>query len=78
MLQKYFKQLLTLSVKPSYFPFNDVYYKHVDGVAIVSHLGPRLENLLLVYCEHIWLEKGPLQLLSKYCHRYVDNIFLTF
>ena len=57
MLKRHFKQLLTLSVRSSYFLFNDVYYKQVDGVAMGSPLGPTLANLFLVYYEHKWLEK---------------------
>ena len=56
MLKRHFKQLLTLSVKPSCFLFNDVYYKQVDGVAMGSPLGPTLANLFLVYYEHKWLK----------------------
>ena len=60
MLKQHFKQLLTLSVK-SFFLFNDVYCKQVDGVAMGSALGPTLANVFLVYYEHVWLEKCPLQ-----------------
>ena len=78
MLKRHFKQLLTLSVKSSCFLFNDVYYKQVDGVAMGSPLGPTLANLFLVYYEHKWLEKCPLQFRPKYYRRYVDDIFLMF
>ena len=78
MLNRHFKQLLTLSVRSSYFLFNDVYYKQVDGVAMGSPLGPTLANLFLVYYEHKWLEKCPLQFRPKYYRRYVDDIFLMF
>ena len=78
MLKRYFKQLLTLSVRSSYFLYNDVYYKQVDGVAMGSPLGPALANLFLVYYELKWLEKCPLQFRRKYYRRYVDDIFLMF
>ena len=39
ILKRHFKQLLTLSVK-SFFLFNGVYCKQIDGVAIGSPLGP--------------------------------------
>ena len=78
MLKHYFKQLLTLSVKSACFFFNNVYHKQVDGVAMGSPLGPTLANLFLVYYEHIWLEKCPLQFQPKYYRRYVDEIFLMF
>ena len=57
---------------------NGVYYKQVDGVTMGSPLGPTLANLFLVYYEHKWLEKFPLQCWPKYYCRYVDNIFLMF
>ena len=78
MLKQHFKQLLTLSVKSSYFLFNDIYYKHIDGVAMGYPLRPTLANLFLVYYEHKWLEKCPLQFQTKYYCRYVDNIFPMF
>ena len=78
MLKRYFKQLLTLSVRSSYFLYDDVYYKQVDGVAMGSPLGPALANLFLVYYELKWLEKCPLQFRRKYYRRYVDDIFLMF
>ena len=58
--------------------FNDVYYKHVDRAAMASPLGPTLANLFLVYYEHKWLEKFPLQFRRKYYRRYVEKIFLMF
>ena len=73
MLKRHFKQLLALSVKSSRFLFNDVYYKQVDGIAMGSPLG-----LTLMYYEHKWLEKWPLQFRPKYYRRYVDDIFLMF
>ena len=75
MLKRHFKQLLTLSVKSSCFLFNYGYYKRVDSVAMASPLGPTLANLFLVYYEHKWLEKCPLQFLPKCYRRYVDDIF---
>ena len=51
----HFKQLLTLSVKSSFFFFNGVYYKQIDAVAMGSPLGPTLANLFLVYHERKWL-----------------------
>ena len=78
MLKRHFKQLLTLCVKSSCFLFSDVYYKQVYGVAVVLPLGPTLANLFLMYYEHKWLEKCPLQFRAKYYCRYVDDIFHMF
>ena len=45
------KQLLCLATKESYFIFNGLLYKQVDGVAKGSPLGPSLANLFLSYFE---------------------------
>ena len=45
------KQLLCLATKESYFIFNSLLYKQVDGVAMGSPLGPSLANAFLSYCE---------------------------
>ena len=42
MLKQDLKQLLTPSAKSSCFPFNYVYYKQTDGLAMGSLLGPKL------------------------------------
>ena len=47
MLKRHFKQLLTLSVKSSFFLINGVYYKQIDSVAMGSPLGPTLVNIFL-------------------------------
>ena len=47
MLKRHFKQLLTLSVKSSFFLINGVYYKQIDSVAMGSPLGPTLANIFL-------------------------------
>ena len=78
LLKKDFKQLLTLSVKSSYFVFNNVYYQQVDVVAMGSPLGPTLGNLFLVNYESKWLTECPVQFAPKYYRRYVDDIFLLF
>ena len=48
MLKRYFKQLLTLTVKSSCFVFNNVYYKQINGVAMGSPFGPAFANLFLI------------------------------
>ena len=73
ILKRHFKQLLTLSVKSSFFLFN-VYYKQIDGVAMGSPLGPTLTNLFLTYCEGRWLDNCPMQFLPRYYCRYVDDL----
>ena len=43
------KQLLSLATKESYFIFNSLLYKHIDGVAMGSPLRPSLANAFLSY-----------------------------
>ena len=43
------KQLLGLPKKKSYFIFNGLLYKQIDGVAMSSPLGPALANAFLPY-----------------------------
>ena len=49
------KQLLCLATKESYFIFNGLLYKQIDGVAMGSPLGPSLANAFLSYHEKNWL-----------------------
>ena len=39
-----FKDLLSIETKESYFIFNNILYKRIDGVAMGSPLGPSLAN----------------------------------
>ena len=45
------KQLLCLATKESYFVFNGLLYKQVDGVAMGPPLGLSLANAFLSYYE---------------------------
>ena len=45
------KQLLCLATNKSYFIFNGLLYKQIDGVAMGSPLGPSLANAFLSYYE---------------------------
>ena len=44
-----FKVLLSLSIKESYFIFNDILYKQIDGLAVGSPLGPLVANAFLAH-----------------------------
>ena len=46
-----FKELLSLATKESYFIFNELLYKQIDGVAMGSPLGPTLANAFLCFYE---------------------------
>ena len=45
------KQLLCLTTEESYFVFNGLLYKQIDGVAMGSPLGLSLVNAFLLYHE---------------------------
>lgn len=51
IMKKQVKELPTYPVKSSTFTLNDVCYKQIDGVAMVSSLGTTLANMFLVYYE---------------------------
>ena len=54
-----FEELLSLATKKSYLLFNRKLYKQVDGVAMISPLGPMLANAFLVHFEKNWLKNCP-------------------
>ena len=73
-----FKELLFLATKESYFIFNELLYKQIDGVAMGSPLGPTLPNAFLCFYEKKWLEQCPEEFKPVYYRRYVDDIFVLF
>ena len=73
-----FKELLSLATKESYFIFNEILYKQIDGVAMGSPLGPTIANAFLCFYEKKWLEQCPDKFKPVYYRRYVDDIFVLF
>ena len=73
-----FKYLLFLVTKDSYFIFNNILYKQIEGVAMGSRLGPSLANTFLAHREQNWLNSCPLEYRPLYYRRYLDDIFLLF
>ena len=73
-----FKNLLSLATKKSYFIFDNILYKQIDGVAMLSPLGPSLANRFLAYNEQNWLDSYPLEYRPLYYRRYNDDIFVLF
>ena len=71
------KQLLCLATKESYFIFNGLLYKQVDGAAMGSPLGPSLANAFLSYYEKNWLNNCPQGFKPVFYRRYVDDIFYS-
>ena len=70
------KQLLYLATKESYFIFNGLLYKQIDGVTMGSPLGPSLANAFLSYHEKYWLKNSPQGFKPVFYRRYVDDIFI--
>ena len=73
-----FKELLSLATNESYFIFNNISYKQIDGVAMGSPLGPSLANAFLTHLEQNWLDSCPLEYRPLYYQRYVADIFVLF
>ena len=75
MLKRHFKQLLTLSAKSSFFLFNGVCYRQIDGVVARSPLRSTLANIFLTCQEDRWLDNYPIQFRPRYYLRYVSDVF---
>ena len=73
-----FRDLRNLATKESFFTFNNKFYIQVDGVAMVSPLGPTLANIFLSHHEENWLNKCPLRFKPSFYRRCVDDIFVLF
>ena len=72
------KQLLCLVTKESYFIFNGLLYKQIDGVVMASPLGPFLANAFLSYQEKNLLNNCPQGFKPVFYRRYIDDIFILF
>ena len=64
-------------IHSSYFIFNELFYKQIDGVAMGSSLGPTLANAFLCFYEKKWLEHCPEEFKPVYYRLYVD-VFLFY
>ena len=71
-----FKEFFSLSTKESHFVFDRALYKKIDGVAIVSPVGPTLTNAFSVDHKKNWLEHCRLEYKPLYYGRHVDIFFL--
>ena len=75
-LKVFIKSELCLATKESYFIFNGLCYKQIDGEAMGSPLGPFLANAFLSY-EKNWLNICPQGFKPIFFSRpYVDEIFM--
>ena len=73
-----FKELLSLATKESYFNFNEVLYKQINGIAMGSPLGPTFANPFLCFYKNKSLEQCPDEFKPVYYKRYVDYSFVFF
>ena len=46
-----FKHLINFATSSVEFSFNNIMYRHIDGVAMGSSLGPTLVNIFVEFCE---------------------------
>ena len=76
--KNYFRDLLNLATKESFFTFNNKFYIQVDGVAMGCPLGPILANIFLLHHEENWLNKCPKEFKPSFHRSYVDDIFVLF
>ena len=53
------RELLTLAAYESFFIFDQVMYRQIDGAAMGSPLGPILVNAFLCHFEEQWLSECP-------------------
>ena len=71
-------ELLTLAAYESFFILDQVMYRQIDGVAMVSPSGPILANAFLCHFEKKWLSECQPDILPKIFKRYVDDVFVMF
>ena len=73
-----FIELLELVVNDSFFIFNDVYYKQIDGLAMGNPISATLANIFLCFHETQWLNNCPSEFKPLLYRRYVDDTFIIF
>ena len=72
------RELSNLAAYESFFIFDQVMYRQIDGVAMGSPLGSILAYVFLCRFEKQWLSECPPDILPKVFKRYVDDIFGMF
>lgn len=76
--KKSFKTMLDLVFKNSYFKFNDIIYKQLDGLAMGGPISPVAANIFLNYFETSCLSDCPSEFKPLVYKRYLDDTFLLF
>ena len=72
------RELSTLAAYESFFIFDQVMYRQIDGVTMDSPWGPILANAFLCHFEKQWLSESTPDILPEVFKRYVVDIFVTF
>ena len=67
-----------MAVLNSYFIFNNLLYKQVDGVGMGLPLGPTFANIFLCFHEKKWLNNCPADFRPVTYKRFIDDTFLIF
>ena len=74
----YMGELLPLAAYESFFIFDQVMYREIDGVTVSSPLGLIPANAFLCDFEKQWLSEHAPDILPKVFKRYRDYIFVMF
>ena len=71
-------KLLVTATNGSFFIFDYLLYKQIDGVAMGSPLGLTLANASLCHSEKEWMDSCPIHFKLMIYKRYVDDILVLF
>ena len=67
-----------MSLQNNFLNIDSQICKQIDGVTMVSPLGPSRSNVFSCFHEQIWLNNCPVDFKLVYFGRYVDDVFSLF
>lgn len=73
-----FIKLLEIGTMNSFFIFNNMLYKQLDGLGMGLPHSPAFANIFLAHHEKIILEQCPMQFRPIFYRRYMDDTFVLF